>query len=441
MEFLDFSPPALPSLAQQRDALRKGLGRAMQWAKAGCLADEVLLDACLHDKRFDTHLESIRGEWLKNIIKAAGAVGRFRNAVLQTLRSVPVERDAYQLCQLALHYAEAGDDEFGRCLYDIVAQRPIPACPWIGENEIFELGGKEAFGFIAHLRGTDLENRQWEWDDDAIVDRAIEKFGEGTVANFLGSSADPAIKRFESHWRQSRSSPQESLPSRAARVRSIPVAEIVSAAESDFAGISTLRIWGVCADDGELETVLECLWAAQDPKVIRNLLEIFWNRPPPRFDPRFVALCRSSDGDVQLAALNALARIAHPQVREFALTELENPTLEESVVMLFVKNFMQGDEQRLLDFVDLPKNTVKRHFVIFDLLDVLEENPDADASQLGVIAYYQTPSEISRFRAVNVLVGRSAAPGWLREECRDDSGEDCRALVRQAATGNGQCTG
>jgi len=72
LQFLDFSPSTVPSLDQQRDALQKGLGRAVQWATAGMLAAEPLLDACLHDQRFDRQCEDNRGQWLWKLISLAG---------------------------------------------------------------------------------------------------------------------------------------------------------------------------------------------------------------------------------------------------------------------------------------------------------------------------------------------------------------------------------
>lgn len=60
MKFIDFSPSASPALAEQRDALQKGLGRAVQWARIGCLADAPLLGACLTDQRYDMQFEDSR---------------------------------------------------------------------------------------------------------------------------------------------------------------------------------------------------------------------------------------------------------------------------------------------------------------------------------------------------------------------------------------------
>jgi hypothetical protein len=67
LEFHDFSPPINPTLDQQSDGLKKGLGRALKWATRGVLSTGALLEACLHDQRFDRQDEDNRGEWLWKI--------------------------------------------------------------------------------------------------------------------------------------------------------------------------------------------------------------------------------------------------------------------------------------------------------------------------------------------------------------------------------------
>ncbi len=62
MKFSDLSPPTSLSPDQQRDALQKGLGRALQWALCGRLHDGPLLKACLRYWCFDTQLEGARGD-------------------------------------------------------------------------------------------------------------------------------------------------------------------------------------------------------------------------------------------------------------------------------------------------------------------------------------------------------------------------------------------
>ncbi|MCA9020355.1 MAG: hypothetical protein KDA74_09455, partial [Planctomycetaceae bacterium] len=75
MKYTDVSPPPVPTPAEQRDALAKGLGRARRWAEQGILTETALREACLQDLRYDRMCEDLRGDWLWEIINAAG----FRN--------------------------------------------------------------------------------------------------------------------------------------------------------------------------------------------------------------------------------------------------------------------------------------------------------------------------------------------------------------------------
>ena len=126
MQFADFSPPASPSVDQQRGALQKGLGRAMQWAMSRRLDDDPLLAACLRDQRYDTQLEETRVEWLWQMVRAVDAVDRFRVPILHALYDLADARSGNQLCELARRYAETGDETFRKRLYEIVEQKPLP---------------------------------------------------------------------------------------------------------------------------------------------------------------------------------------------------------------------------------------------------------------------------------------------------------------------------
>ena len=149
MQPADFSPPESPSLDQQRDALQKGLGRAMQWAMTRRLDDEPLLAACLRDQRYDTQLEETRVNWLWEMVRAVDAVDRFRVPILHALYELSDDRSANQLCELARRYAEAGDEAFRNRLYEIVEQKPVADGNCVGEEEIICLEGEKAFLFAA----------------------------------------------------------------------------------------------------------------------------------------------------------------------------------------------------------------------------------------------------------------------------------------------------
>ncbi len=438
MKFTDYSPPSSPSLDQQRDALQKGLGRAWQWALSGCLDDAALLEACLRDQRFDGQVEGIRGGWLWQMIEAVGAKERFRVPILHALYDLADAGSVTQLCHLARRYAETRDETFRTRLYEIVGQKPVADTPWLGEEEIITLDGEQAFLFAARVRGMSLASRGWEWDDGSLADLAIERFGEEQVRRRLESSSDEAVSRFRERWQHEnqKKAEQRDHQSHTERMTAIPVEEAIRTAEGD-SKCFWLRGWGIHAGAGDLQTVLQRLWAAREPGFIANLLKVFSARALPEFDARLIELCRHGDEEVRRRAFAALAQNAHPLVREFALTELQKGVRHGSAVALFINNYRQGDEQRILEAMEPPDDECEFHWLLLDAIKVLEKNPEADCSHLGVIAYASTPCETCRFYAARHLLNQQVAPEWLKEECRFDSCEDCRELAAKVTGATG----
>lgn len=431
MKFGDYSPPAVPMLDQQHDALQKGLGRALQWALNQRLDDEPLLEACLRDQRFDVQFDSLRGDWLWRIIRAVGGTERFRVPILHAFYELSDECSAGQLCELARCYAELGDETFRTRLYKVVEQKPFADIPWLGEQEIVALDGEQAFLLAARMRGRSLAIREWEWHDESLVYLAVERLSEEQVTALLESSSDEAVRLF---WKGSQEAKQRESeqPRLRERMLAISVQEVVRAAESDSKSM-LFRAWGRCADEANLKVVLERLWAEQEPRTIANLLQVFSARALPEFDARLMELCRHSD-EVRRRAFIALKQNAHPLVRQFALSELQTVGRHRLAVALFINNYLPGDEHRILEALEFPDDAYELHWLLMDVINVLEKNAEADCYELGVISYASTPCETCRAGAARLLLNRQVAPEWLKEECRHDSGEECRELVAKTSS-------
>src|SRR5207244_8446816 len=178
-----------------------------------------------------------------------------------------------------------------------------------------------------------------------------------------------------------------------------------------------------------LQAVVQFLWTARKPRASANLLKVCAARALPVFDTRLIELCLHSDEEVRRRAFCALEQNTHALVREFALKELQKRVPNGSVVGLFINNYREGDEHRILEAIKLPDDPCELHGLLMDVVKVLEKHPEADCSRLGVIGYAMTPCSNCRFHASRVLLNRHAAPDWLKEECRDDADEDCRKLA------------
>ncbi|MCR9232339.1 MAG: hypothetical protein NXI29_15105 [bacterium] len=428
MNYSDVSPPPVPTPAEQRDALSKGLGRARLWAEQGVLTMVPLREACLQDLRYDRMCEAPRGDWLWEVINAAGFRNEIRVPLLHALYELSAPENARQLCKLAQHYAASGDAAFRDLLYQIVSQKPLAAdYDFLGESELLALEGERGFLCAAKSRGVQLKQIAWDWPEESLLREAGELIEETRIRELLSSTSDPDLNRFFKSW-------QEQLRQKAKRKQQkqshskklqckiseeISVETVIEAAQGED-NCSWFRGWGTQAKPTDLNTVLQRLKFSEEPAVLTNLVKVFSNQALPEFDSRLIDLCQHPNPELQRRAWFALANNSHPQIHEFACQQLKE-NQPPFVFRLFIRNYEPGDENRLLAALSLPEDACESHSVLSDLIEVLKENPTADCSSLTRVIYRFTPCEICRYKTVQLLHDRSRIPDWMANECRFDS--------------------
>ena len=404
----------------------------MQWAVAGRLDEIPLLEACLHDLRHDMQVEDSRGAWLWQLIQTVNGKERFSGPLLHHLREFTDDRSVHQLCELAYFYAATGDEHFRKRLYEIVEQKPVLDAPTLGEDEILRLDGEKGLLFAARVRGNLLADRGWEWDDDNLIHNAVEQLGETQTVTLLQKTTDKAVKNFYDCWvsEKRRLTERRQHPSHKEVMQAIDVDDIVAEAEKERPAIGLFRGWGMHAIDDDLNRILAALWSSKRPKAIVNFLRIFSNRPLPSFDPRLIEFCNHTDEEVRRRAFKSLEKNSHPLVREFAITSLQQGFGDRQFVGLLIKNYAKGDEKLILEAVELPNDVNELHWLLMDVIKVLENNNEADPSKLALVAYAHTPCENCRFDAARLLNSSKVVPNWMQAECCYDSSERCRKLFQ-----------
>lgn len=427
MDETDLVPSESPTLAQQFDALKKGLGRAVVWAMGGKLELDPIREACLHDLRYDWQIEPARSPWLWDIIVACAAVDQLHEPILDAFSRLP-EESANQLCGLARHYAAAGYEDFRARLYEVVRVKPISAMDWLGEDDLVALDGEAGFEFVVGVRGERLDAEPWEWTHAAVMHDAVERWGRDRAVRLLETSDIPGARQFLAAWPGEGTKPTtDARDAHRDRMRAIPVADILSAAGNPDRCI-WFRGWGRHAEDADLRTVLLAIRRESDPHRLARLLRVFSGRPLPEFDERVLELAAHPNPDVRGMATRVLEQDTHPAIRDLALKLLTDPNTAAEAVALFVNNYTAGDEARILSALPtVPEDDL--HYALMAAEKVLSANDHAAPLPLGLFAYRYNPCGHCRESVAELLHRRGSMPDWVRNELRYDSYEDARKLA------------
>lgn len=426
----EFSPPDRPTLEQQQDALRKGLGRCHQWAVSGILDHEALLHACLNDLRYDRQCNERRGDWLWSLMLATGTVEAFRETILAAWLAPVDDVNGFQLCELASHYAEKGDDRFRVRLREIMCESIRGDSDPFGEADWMRLEGSAGLLFVAAERGLRLREREWDYADRWTMSNAVELFGADPVAAWLAESTAEPIVRFRAAWDADRS---EATPEKDFGVawkeqwKGLDASDVLAEAELGTPRIGLFRGWSAQANDHGLATIAAKLSSVERTESLQLLLQVFAMRPCAEVVHPAIDLCEHEDYQIRQRAFRALEQNSSPDIREFALRELHPQGAWLEAVGLLVRNYQEGDESRIEEVLEVPEDLEDRHSLFMDVLKLLRENVTADARRLALAAYFHTPCAFCRCNAAELLKEQGLAPDWLATECRHDCDSSCRA--------------
>lgn len=428
------------SRKQFRDALEKGLGRAMLHARKHGLEGMhgELRWALLKSRVYDPQCEWHRPDWLWKLLRAARCEGRHRAAILNSLSKVTDYRDAKQLSALACRYALAGDAAAKRRLY-AASERFVGVDNHGIERELMRLDGTRALKQVADRIGKELAKGgdDWKFRVRSIWWNAKNILGAGASARALaggGSRARLFLKRalaieasdrIEDRTRKARLKAEGPKRKTWLEFRSDLETKGSSASPYLFARHATA---------GELRDAYKALANEKRTLQAGKLLQVFNSRRPPSFEPFLLKFSRSSDEFVQNCAWNALAHFRRPEVRGLALTAARRRcNVGNGSLSLFAKNYRSGDAGLILEAVSGSWDPDTAHCVGMSVLGVAKVHADRSLAPAYAACYEFNPCALCRRDFFKKLLSLKSAPSWMIQECRDDTDSDTRSLANGAA--------
>lgn len=461
-----------------RDALRKGMGRAVKHVRAAPpeLVREPLLDACVRWVGYDMMCEGSRVPWLYEMIMLTGEEDWYCAEALKALEQVrdfPEDsRDLYQLTELLAVFALNGHPEARKPLADkllgfeptdgFIFQNELPA-------EIFAVDG-----IVKILRRySRMEDRdQAVFSCDYFLAEAEKRLrqplaeaikraegGDETLHSFLRDLEKYRLDEEEADRQRlisppvppQRVPPQPSLDELLSLLDNSPPAPDrewtdETFREENFSLFNQVRR-AACtpnrrhvASAESLEKAFEQLLKENDPARQFCLIGAFDLMPMPRFDPSILALMDSPFQVVRWATARALSNTSAPEIRAKGRELLASASRGEDWdhgFGLLTASGRAEDVPLILDALSaIPVRALDAfdiHNIVWSARDLAEKiATPKDAAPIMLWTYENSPCANCREKAFFWLAENRLAPDRLIEECLDDCDEYASGLALEA---------
>lgn len=417
--------------------LARGLGRAvlhLQTHDATAYRDIILHD-CTHFVGYDAQLEPSRARYNFDLITQGGDRDWYLPHLYHafaTGEDVEMPRQLFELMGLL---AQDGDTLARTMMYDTFAE-DAPTFDTRGAEDLVDLDGLAGYVFVA---------RQWikhplpeddQWQESHILDTVEERFGAEAVtaalAENINEDADLSAYLAQVRERRALRDVERRRPSRPPRPDYESVRNLIDAPRGQASRYRLGRA-GRHADKVLMLQLADDLEAEHDPVRILHLLYCFQWQVFPLPPHRLLALAQSDDHDTAFAAQDALAHVTHPDVRAFALTQIEAGDVWRVVDML-TANPAKEDYTLIASLTQRPQPTYEFH----NLGASIRAYAKAHSSPLAVPAllglYENGPCTFCRSSVVDELAALAPLPQAIGRELAWDANMDTRTYAASSST-------
>ncbi len=409
----------------------------------GSIAD-ILLDACIHNKVYDTQCEDSRAKWLFEMIKDRAEYPTFRDSILKALESEEKCADLSQMCEMAKEMALNGDKDakqiLRKCVLDFAKTTEKDG---VGAEELIEVYGNSAVLDLGKIYGKRLlknHNEEISYgfycgEDQQQLLIENSKFSPEIKAfrDYLAKSGYfKLIKHKELTREQIRANKQRR---RKEYRKKYPLKKIVEDARN---GVSKYPMnyvrFGEYATTKELEKISDLILTEQDEDVRMRLLWIFRRTNLPKYSPKFFNWANGEHEGVRRASIAALAQVPDKEVHELAKTKAKASQIlgaDSEAIDLFIENYESGDAKLIINTLNSVRPVPDdAHAFSHSIRNLMEKYEDPKLANALIWVYENTPCSICRRFVAKMLNEIGALSHEMIDECMLDGSEQIKEFAK-----------
>ena len=426
------------SAAEYRDALWKGLGRTVLFVQRYGDADyrEEIVRGCICDLRFDRQTMQDHSDQLFDIIVATGASDWYINHLTEVLPTLDSEQfDPWQAVAVLRRFAESGALKARAAVIEAFDRDAANGNVEYLDDLLLVEGAQGLVRAARSLPWQSIkEDDQWRvW---GAVEQWSERDGHDAVRAQIRAllpaptQLRPRFEYLEAKWLE-----VESRRDKRSWSNPVPTYdELVGLLDARVrrGRESVLTYLFLPMKNVSPETVERLgrdLLDESDPLRRLGLVKAFRHRPFPFGHEPLMPFLESADEDLRFVAMQALAKLRHPDIRQYAL-EGERTGLRPDLVAEMLKlNALPEDESVLLDFARRELDPKIYHSVTIGLLRLMESHSDIRSREICFQLYERGACSMCRTGIVDLLMKSGPLPEWISAELPYDSERHTRELM------------
>ncbi|MFA6072328.1 MAG: hypothetical protein WC810_27515 [Janthinobacterium sp.] len=413
---------------QFRSSIRRGTGEANLLIRKNPKIDfsADIIKASLRNFAYDGQCEPSRAPYLFELICLSGQREKIRQAVLRGLATEHADTwSLSQLFDLGKIFAQQGDGEARKAVYDRFFNNPIEGADWMGYAEILELDGVEGLKFIAEKIGRSLVNNPDDWQDMSIIAHAQEINPQIKVIQVLeeAGQSNPFIRTYLENVQRTE---DEAKPdTRKVTGEKNVVEEILSVKMHPDLSKRNLS-------DAELQLIAERLLVEKNNTNKEKLLAVFGEVRFPLDEQvilEFASDKARSQNRIANLALDALTFLTSESIRTFVFERIHRSNNPGPLSRVLKSNYKKGDGKLLAELVGRYKREDVIESLAISYVDVYKSNRTKECKEPLEALYNKLTCAIHREDIVKLLIENDVLSDQIKEEIEFDCEDSTRKLL------------
>lgn len=416
--------------SQFLNSLKRGTGEAYLISKSNPNIDfsNQIIKGALNIFAYDGQCEGNRAQYIFDIISTSKQKTKIRKAIL---RGLAIENDETwnltHLFALTKLYADKGDIEARRAIYDRFLHNPIFGSEWVGYSEILELDGFDGLLYISEKFGRYLELNPDDWQDDSIITHFQKENKHLNVYNKLEKKAKKnKFIRIYLDAVYTNNNSRKKNNSKPTIFKDI-IDEIYNCKP-----ILSFRRKNNLTQE-EVTVIAKHLIKETDKSKIEKLLSIFDRYRFPLDSEvilNFAKQKRSSKNSIVENALYALQHLKSKSIRRFALDKIQNSKNPIDYLEILISNYKKGDHKILTEIVAKTNDEDMIEILAGIFTEIFKANKTKKCKEPLEILYNKMNCGIHRNGIIEILIESGVLSKRIKKELKFDSYLKTRELVK-----------